>query len=58
MKNKIVDCLRENQITTADFDSRFTSWCRNSFIEYEIDGETSQKEQHRILRFPQIRNGL
>ncbi|CAF0929775.1 unnamed protein product [Adineta ricciae] len=39
MKNKIMNCLRENAITTDDFDSRFTSWCRNSFMVCDIGSE-------------------
>ena len=39
-KNKIINCLRGNSTTTTEFDSRFTSWCRNSFVMCDIGPET------------------
>ncbi|CAF1176001.1 unnamed protein product [Adineta ricciae] len=40
MKTNIMNCLRENRITTTDFDCRFASWCRNSFVANDIGGQT------------------
>jgi hypothetical protein len=39
-KNKIINCLRNSSVFTRDFDSRFVSWCRSSFILNDIGVQT------------------
>ena len=36
MSEKIITCLRNNSLSTKEFDSRFISWCRNSFVLQDI----------------------